>query len=325
MMRKNLTMKLVAALVLVTMTTISLPSCKVKKPGAEVTPTPVPTTTMVTATPTQVPTLEPTATPTPTVAPTDTPTPEPTVEPTPTETPTPTLEPTEVPTETPTPTPEPTATPTPTVAPTKAPTATPKPTNTPVPTKAPTKAPTATPTPKPTNTPTPTQGPHVWNDGSVDGVAWAEPKERPDIAKALMAEVNAYRAQKGIRKYEDPYVYYDVTNPGLGDRLTSKGKRVCKDLVVNWGKMHEDSQISAGNIGSCDDTRSASRIAKDIFELWYNSPSHNRNMLTDCSDSNIIDVAVMHVYEYWDGHSRKYQAVMTVSGAPDYSRQEPDK
>lgn len=131
-----------------------------------------------------------------------------------------------------------------------------------------------------------------------------------------MAEVNAYRAQKGIRKYEDPYAYYDVTNPGLGDRLTSKGKRVCKDLVVNWGKMHEGGQISAGELGSGDEARTVSQLAKDIFTLWYDSPSHNRNMLTDGSQYEGVDVAVMHVYEYWDGHFRKYQAVMTVSSVP---------
>ena len=131
-----------------------------------------------------------------------------------------------------------------------------------------------------------------------------------------MAEVNAYRAQKGIRKYEDPYVYYDVTNPGLGDRLTSKGKRVCKDLAVNWGKMHESGQISTGGVGSGDETRSVEQIARSLFEQWYASPAHNRNMLDDRSQSGGVDVAVMHVYEYWDGTFRKYQAVMTSSSIP---------
>ncbi len=319
MMRfKTTKTKRLVALILAATCVLSMMGCT-KTPGTEVTPTvTVKATPTVTATPTETPTPEPTETPTPTatVAPTENPTPEPTATPTPepTETPTPTI--TAAPTETPTP--EPTATPVPTKAPTATPTKAPTkaPTATPVPTKAPTATPkpTDTPTPKPP-TPTPTSKPTA-KDGSVDGVAWAAPKERTDIANALMAEVNAYRAQNGIRKYENPYVYDDVTNPGMGDYLTSKGKRVCKDLAVNWGKMHESGQISAGTVGSDDDTRTAAQIAKSLFDLWYNSPSHNRNMLDDSSQYGGVDVAVMHVYEYWDGDWRKYQAVMTSSSVP---------
>lgn len=102
----------------------------------------------------------------------------------------------------------------------------------------------------------------------------------------------------------------------MGDYLTGKGRRVCKDLVVNWGKMHESGQISTGDLGGLTDDRSAAQIAKAMFQNWYNSPAHNRNMLTDSSQYGGVDVAVMHVYEYFDGGWRYYQAVMTVSAVP---------
>ena len=153
-------------------------------------------------------------------------------------------------------------------------------------------------------------------DGDIEGVAWDEPKERPDIAEALMDKVNAYREQNGIRVYESPYTYYDVANPEYGDSLSDKGDRVCKHIILNWGEMIEDGQMSTGDIGTLDDNRSSETIAEAMFQNWYVAPVHNLNMLDDGAQYDTVDVAVMHVYEYWDGKWRYYQAVMTRSSVP---------
>lgn len=153
-------------------------------------------------------------------------------------------------------------------------------------------------------------------DGDIEGVAWDEPKERPDIAEALMDKVNAYREQNGIRAYESPYTYYDVANPEYGDSLSDKGDRVCKHIILNWGEMIEDGQMSTGDIGTLDDNRSSETIAEAMFQTWYVVPVHNLNMLDDGAQYDTVDVAVMHVYEYWDGKWRYYQAVMTRSSVP---------
>lgn len=280
---------------------------------AEATPEPERT---VTVTMTPFPTISPTPTPTPTAIPeptvtvtpepavTETPTPEPTEE----LTPTPTVTPTEEVklTDTVTPTQTPTCTPTamPTVSP--KPTATPKPTSTPTPLPEPTATPTNTPSPTPSNTPTPAP------------VAWTEPRERKDIADLLMAKVNAYRTSQGLRKWESPFVYYDVNNPGLGERLTEKGLRVAKKCCLEHSANHEGGQIGTGVYfypWQVTDIWLES-MAEDLYQNWYKSTPHNKNMLTDSSPYDGVDVAVMHVVEYFDGEYWHYCAIMTVSSIP---------
>ena len=277
---------------------------------SEATPEPEQT---VTVTMTPSPTLSPTPTPTPepevTVTPeptvTETPTPKPTEDPSPTLTeevkPTDTVTPTQIPTNTPTATP--TVSPKPTATPTVKPTATP--TNAPSPSPEPTAPPTDTPSPTPSNTPTPAP------------VAWTEPKERKDIADLLMAKVQAYRESNGVPKFKNPYVYYDVNAPGLGDRLNEKGLRVAKKCCMEHSANHEGFQIATGIYGypwRVKEGWEAEDIAEQLFDAWYNSPAHNKNMLNDhFAQTQEVDVGVMHVVEYFDGEWWHYCAVMTIS------------
>ena len=275
---------------------------------AESTPEPERT---VTVTMMPSPTLSPTPTPTPepevtvTTEPTVTERPEPTEEPNPTPTeevrPTDTVTPTQIPTNTPTTTP--TVSPKPTATPTVKPTA--PPTNTPSPSPEPTATPTDTPSPTPSNTPTPAP------------VAWTEPKERKDIADLLMAKVQAYRESNGVPKFKSPYVYYDVNAPGLGDRLNEKGLRVAKKCCMEHSANHEGFQIATGIYGypwRVKEGWEAEDIAKQLFDAWYNSPAHNKNMLNDhFAQTQEVDVGVMHVVEYFDGEWWHYCAVMTIS------------
>ena len=275
---------------------------------AESTPEPERT---VTVTMMPSPTLSPTPTPTPepevtvTTEPTVTERPEPTEEPNPTPTeevrPTDTVTPTQIPTNTPTTTP--TVSPKPTATPTVKPTA--PPTNTPSPSPEPTATPTDTPSPTPSNTPTPAP------------VAWTEPKERKDIADLLMAKVQAYRESNGVPKFKNPYVYYDVNAPGLGDRLNEKGLRVAKKCCMEHSANHEGFQIATGIYGypwRVKEGWEAEDIAEHLFDAWYNSPAHNKNMLNDhFAQTQEVDVGVMHVVEYFDGEWWHYCAVMTIS------------
>ena len=257
---------------------------------AEASPTPE---QMVTVTP--EPSLTPIPTPTPEPTVTDTPTPELTEEPSPT--------PTEEPTPTPTEEVKPTATPT--AKPTATPTVTPKPTNTPTEAPTPTVTPTNIPTPVPTNTPTPTPA------------AWTEPKERKDIADLLMAKVQAYRESQGIRRFESGYVYDDTTNPGMGDYLTSKGIRVAKKCCLEHSAKHEGGQIGTGVYFYPWQVTDIwlEPMAEDLYQNWYKSAPHNKNMLhTDAPEG--VDVAAMTVVEYFDGEYWHYCAIMTVSSVP---------
>lgn len=267
------------------------------EPERTVTVTMMPSPTL-SLTPTPTPEPEVTVTPKPTVA--ETPTPELTEEPSPIPTeeikPTDTVMPTQIPTNTPTVTP--TVSPKPTVKPTATPT------NTPSPSPKPTATPTDTPTPTPSNTPTPAP------------VAWTEPKERKDIADLLMTKVNAYRTSKGLRKWENPFVYYDVNNPGLGERLTAKGIRVAKKCCLEHSANHEGSQIATGVYYYPWQVTDAwlDEMAGKLFDNWYDSTAHNKNMLDNHADDGIVDVAVMSVVEYFDGEYWHYCAIMTVSG-----------
>ena len=270
----------------------------------EPSPTLIPTETpMATPTEAATPTTEPTVTDTSTPKPTEEPTPTPTEEVKPTDMATPTQIPTNTPTVMPTASPKPTATPA--AKPTATPTVTPKPTNTPTEAPTLTVTPTSTPTPVPTNTPIPTLA------------AWEEPRERKDIADLLMAKVQAYRESQGIRRFESGYVYDDTTNPGMGDYLTSKGLRVAKKCCLEHSAKHEGGQIGTGVYfypWQVTDIWLES-MAEDLYQNWYKSAPHNKNMLhTDAPEG--VDVAAMTVVEYFDGEYWHYCAIMTVSSVP---------
>ena len=257
------------------------------------------------------PIVTPTGPPSPTVQPLDTPTPTVTLTVTPTPTATPTVmstaTPTVAPVSTATPTATPTATATPTVRPTATPTATPKPTGTPTSTPKPT--PTVTPSPTPTSTPVPTATPTPIPE------AWKEPKERKDIEELLMAKVNAYRENRGIRKFENGFVYDDTANPGMGEYLEEKGLRVARKCCLEHSASHEGGQIGTG-IYYYPWQMSAEKAAEELYDNWYKSEAHNKNMLTDHSGVECVDVAAMTVVEYFDGEDWHYCAIMTSSCVP---------
>ena len=142
---------------------------------------------------------------------------------------------------------------------------------------------------------------------------WAEPRERTDVAQILMEKVNAYRAQNGIRKFESPYVYYDVNNPGLGDRMKSNGVRVAKKCCMEGTSNHEGGQIGTGIYGGYSSPANASEIAQRLFNNWYNSPAHNANMLWNHEPDGWIDVGLMTVVEWYNGNSYQYCAIMSDS------------
>lgn len=157
---------------------------------------------------------------------------------------------------------------------------------------------------------------------------WAEPRERTDIAQLLMAKVNNYRAQKGLRKWESPYVYYhdpERTPPeqlptfgaGMGNYLTQFGLRVAKKSCMDYTANHEGGQIGTGIFGSAIQTPlGAEAAASQLFSNWYNSPSHNANMLFDHSSLGNVDVAVMTVVEWYNGNGYQYCAIMSFTDIP---------
>lgn len=132
-----------------------------------------------------------------------------------------------------------------------------------------------------------------------------------------MAKVQAYRESNGVPKFKNPYVYYDVNAPGLGDRLNEKGLRVAKKCCMEHSANHEGFQIATGIYGypwRVKEGWEAEDIAEQLFDAWYNSPAHNKNMLNDhFAQTQEVDVGVMHVVEYFDGEWWHYCAVMTIS------------
>ncbi len=120
-----------------------------------------------------------------------------------------------------------------------------------------------------------------------------------------MAEVNQYRASKGVPVFEDPYKF----DEGLGDWLTAKTHRVAKAGSRIGSPEHEGNQIGAGiaAIPHMD----AKEVSDQLFYCWYNSAAHNRNMLME--DPIATDVAVMAVYEYYNGSFCFYIAIMGYS------------
>lgn len=157
---------------------------------------------------------------------------------------------------------------------------------------------------------------------------WAEPRERTDIAQLLMTKVNNYRAQKGLRKWESPYVYHhdpEKTPPeqlptfgaGMGNYLTQFGLRVAKKSCMDYTANHEGGQIGTGIFGSAIQTPlGAEAAASQLFSNWYNSPAHNANMLFDHSSLGNVDVAVMTVVEWYNGSGYQYCAIMSFTDIP---------
>lgn len=153
---------------------------------------------------------------------------------------------------------------------------------------------------------------------------WAEPRERTDVAQLLMEKVNAYRAQNGIRKFENPYTYHHdpaktpadqlpTFGAGMGNYLTQKGLRVAKKCCMEGTANHEGGQIGTGIYGGYSSPANASEIAQRLFNNWYNSPAHNANMLTNSEPYDGVDVGVMTVVEWYNGTSYQYCAIMSHS------------
>jgi hypothetical protein len=143
---------------------------------------------------------------------------------------------------------------------------------------------------------------------------WAEPRERKDIADALMAMVQNYRVQNGIRKLESPYVYYPVNYEGnYGDYLKNKAVRVAKKCCMEGTANHEGGQIGTGIYGNtAQSPREANACATILFNSWKNSPAHNANLLYDHSSLGDVDVGLMTVVEWYNGSGYQYCAIMTL-------------
>ena len=131
-----------------------------------------------------------------------------------------------------------------------------------------------------------------------------------------MAKVNAYRESQGLRRWEDPFVYYETDYPELGEYMTERGLRVAKKCCLEHSASHEHSQIGSGVYyypWQVTDIWKDEMVEK-LFNNWYGSPAHNRNMLYDGGgEEDWIGVAVMHVVEHFDGEDWHYCAIMTVS------------
>ncbi len=141
---------------------------------------------------------------------------------------------------------------------------------------------------------------------------WSEPRERKDISDALMNLVNNYRIQSGIRRYESPYIYYDINNPGLGDRLKAKGLRVAKKCCLELSANHEGGQIATGVYNDYASPASAAALAQRLFENWKGSSLHNASMLYDGGGEDIwVPVALVTVVEWYDGSHYQYCAIMS--------------
>lgn len=333
-------------------------------PTISATDTPTPTEEPVvteTPTPTEEPEPSPTETPVP-----DTPTPEPTATNTPTPVPTntPTKAPTLVPTKEPTKAPTNTPTNAPTKAPTATPTNSPTPEPTKAVTEQPYRMWVKTQTLEAyspdesfteidvlhvgdvvtiTKTNVLGRSANIISEAEYKGRTiwvqfdclsktyvepkWDAPRERKDLEEILMAKVNAYRQSKGIRKLENPYVYYEMESKmpadylaggtpasNLGNYMTERGLRVAKRECLKEGAQHEGSQIGVGWYGSAIDTRQGGltneQLAEKLFQGWYNSPGHNANML-DVQNGHVM-TAVMTVVEYYNGSYWGYCAIMTV-------------
>ncbi|MDO4317223.1 MAG: hypothetical protein Q4C48_03345 [Lachnospiraceae bacterium] len=192
--------------------------------------------------------------------------------------------------------------------PTKAAGNTSTPTLTPKKSSGNTSTPSPTPSKKPGNTstpsPTPTPEPVVWDEPWEDAVC------RDDIAAALMQKVNAYRVNKGIPAYEDPY----DCRASVADYLFNAAHRVAREQVLLRDARHENNQIGTGVVWytTGKDADFIDTIAETAFSHWYNSKAHNANMLDD-SSPYYIDVAVMAVYEWYDGMFYYYTCIMGSS------------
>ena len=131
-----------------------------------------------------------------------------------------------------------------------------------------------------------------------------------------MAKVNAYRERKELRRWEDPFVYYESDYPELGEYMTERGLRVAKKCCLEHSASHEHSQIGTGVYFYPWQVTDIwiDEMVDRLFDNWYQSPAHNKNMLYDGGgEEDWIAVAVMHVVEHFDGEDWHYCAIMTVT------------
>ena len=133
-----------------------------------------------------------------------------------------------------------------------------------------------------------------------------------------MQKVNEYRVSKGVPAYEDPYDYeaYDL---GLGDYLHERAHRVAKRNVKINSADHEGGQIGTvvAYYMTGSDAAFVETIAEEAFLHWYNSKAHNANMLDD-HWSPSVGVAVMAVYEWYDGIFYYYACIMGVTSTATF-------
>ena len=143
---------------------------------------------------------------------------------------------------------------------------------------------------------------------------WAEPRERTDIENALARLIDNYRAQNGIRKVENPYIYYELDNPGIGDYLTSKALRVAKQCCMEGTANHEGGQIGTGIYGNTHATpMNAEECANALFQNWYNSPAHRANLLDNKDADTLVLVGTVKVVEWYNGYGYQYCAIQGIS------------
>ena len=142
---------------------------------------------------------------------------------------------------------------------------------------------------------------------------WSEPRERKDIADAIAVLIDNYRVQNGIRKVENPYVYYDVNNPGTGDRLNANALRVAKKCCMELSANHEGGQIGTGIYGSYTSPANASEIAQRLFNNWMNSPAHRAGLLDNNLPDMLVLVGVVKVVEWYDGSHYQYCAIQDIT------------
>jgi hypothetical protein len=143
---------------------------------------------------------------------------------------------------------------------------------------------------------------------------WPEPRERTDIANALARLIDNYRAQNGIRKVENPYIYYELDNPGIGDYLTSKALRVAKRCCMEGTANHEGGQIGTGIYGGAHDVpMNAEECANALFQNWYNSPAHRANLLDNKDADTLVLVGTVKVVEWYNGYGYQYCAIQGIS------------
>ena len=131
-----------------------------------------------------------------------------------------------------------------------------------------------------------------------------------------MGKVNEYRVSKGMRRWESPFVYHAADDPELGEWLSSKGLRVAKKCCMEHSANHEGYQIGTGVYFYPWQVTDIwkDEMVQTLFNSWYNSPAHNKNMLYDGGgEDEWVGVAIMTVTEHFDGEYWHYCAIMTIT------------